>query len=280
MLLAGHALVLLFQNVVERTQFLVTGVFATIDEERGSGINAIFYTFFLTGKVYALAGYTSAVCLALVALIMGFESVSRLVHPVTIHFREAMPVAVIGLIVNLVSVKLLDYDEHHSHEHEHDHGHEPSDSDSRHHHDHNLRAAYFHVLADALTSVLAISALCAGQFFRWTFLDPVMGIIGGLVILRWSWGLCHGAARQLLDACPSQKDEDRLRVEFEAIDDVRVVDLRLWEVGPGRRSCIASLVTSEPREADFYRNRARSILDLSYVTVEVHRCRTGHEHAA
>ena len=231
---------------------------------------------FGTGKVYALAGYTSAICLALVALIMGFESVSRLVHPVTIHFREAMPVAIIGLIVNLVSVKLLDHDEHH----EHDHSHESSDGSAKHHHDHNLRAAYFHVLADALTSVLAIAALCAGQFFRWTFRDPVMGIVGGLVILRWSWGLCHGAARQLLDACPSQQDEDRLRAELETIDDVQVVDLHLWEVGPGRRSCIASLVTSEPREADFYRNRARSILDLSHVTVEVHRCRTGHEYNA
>jgi cation diffusion facilitator family transporter len=232
---------------------------------------------FGTGKVYALAGYTSAVCLALVALIMGFESVSRLVHPVTIHFREAMPVAVIGLIVNLVSVKLLDHDEQHEHDHEQQHDHESSGVSAEHHRDHNLRAAYFHVLADAMTSVLAIAALCAGQFFRWTFLDPVMGIVGGLVILKWSWGLCRGAARQLLDACASLQDEDRLRAELETIDDVRVVDLHLWEVGPGRSSCIASLVTSEPREADFYRSRARSILDLCHITVEVHRCQTGHE---
>lgn len=226
---------------------------------------------FGTGKVYALAGYTSAVCLALVAFVMGFESTSRLIRPVAIHFREAMPIAIIGLIVNLVSAKLLAHDDH---QHDHDGGHDHARVTSGHHHDHNLRAAYIHVLADAFTSVLAILALLAGYFLRWTFLDPVMGIVGGLVILRWSWGLCRGAARQLLDACPSQQDEDRLRAEFEAIDDVRVVDLHIWEVGPGQRSCIAALVTAQPRDADFYRNRARSVLDLSHVTVEVHRCRT------
>ena len=223
---------------------------------------------FGTGKVYALAGYTSAVCLGLVALFMVAESLARLHRPVVIQFREALPVAVLGLCVNLVSAVLLGHG--HDHDHDHDHDHEPGRQ--AHHHDHNLRAAYFHVLADALTSVLAILALVCGRFWGWSFLDPLMGVVGGVVILKWAWSLCQGAALQLLDACPSHEDEQRLRASLEAIDDVRVADLHLWEIGPGRRSCIVSLVTSRPRDADFYREHARSVLDLSHVTVEVHRC--------
>jgi cation diffusion facilitator family transporter len=240
------------------------------------GLSALAYWFartraghrtftFGTGKVYALAGYTSAVGLALVALLMGFESVSRLVNPVSIEFREALPVAVTGLVVNVISAFLLDHDGHH-------------EADPR-AHDHNLRAAYFHVLADALTSVLAIAALLAGRYLNWSFLDPAMGIVGGVVILKWSWGLCRGAASQLLDACPSQEDEDRLRAELEAIDDVCVADLHVWQMAPGRRGCIVALVTSEPRDSDYYRERLRGVADLSHVTVEVHHCRDGHEHA-
>jgi cation diffusion facilitator family transporter len=219
---------------------------------------------FGTGKVYALAGYTSAVCLALVALLMGFESLARLRHPVEIQFREALPVAVLGLVVNLASAALL------GHQHEHEHEHEQEGH--AHHHDHNLRAAYFHVLADALTSVLAIVALLCGRYWGWSFLDPLMGLVGAVVIFKWAWGLCRDAAQQLLDACPSPEDEQRLRASLETIDDVRVADLHLWEVGPGLRSCIVSLFTSSPRETHFYRDHARSVLELSHITVEVHRC--------
>jgi cation diffusion facilitator family transporter len=228
---------------------------------------------FGTGKVYALAGYTSAVCLALVALLMGLESLARLHRPVAIHFREALPVAVLGLIINLMSAALLG----HNHDHDDDHDH---DSDRpAHHHDHNLRAAYLHVLADALTSVLAIVALVCGRYWGWSVLDPLMGVVGAVVILKWAWGLCQGAALQLLDACPSHEDEERLRASLETIDDVRVADLHLWEVGPGLRSCIVSLFTSRPRETDFYREHARSMLDLSHITVEVHRCEHHQEPA-
>jgi cation diffusion facilitator family transporter len=219
---------------------------------------------FGTGKVYALAGYTSAVGLGLVASIMGVESLARLHRPVEIHFREALPVAVLGLVVNLVSAVLLGHQ--HGDEHHHGHG-----GHAHHHHDHNLRAAYFHVLADALTSVLAILALLGARYAGWLFLDPLMGVVGCVVVLKWAWGLCQGAALQLLDACPSFEDQQRLRAALEAIDDVRVAELHLWEVGPGLRRCIVSLSTSMPRESEFYRERARSVVRLSHITVEVQR---------
>ncbi len=246
------------------------------------------------GKVYALAGYTSGMALALVALPVAFESFSRLVHPVNVRFAEALPIAVVGLIVNLVSARLLDADQFpdaHGHGHGDDHGHAhgseaapsraPLMAGHGHAHgghghgahtDHNLRAAYMHVLADALTSVLAIIALVGGRYLSLPFLDPLMGIVASAVVLHWSWGLCRGAGRTLLDASASVDDEDRLRSALETIDDVRVADLHLWEMGPGRRGCIVSVFTSEPREADFYRERMRSVLPLSHLTVEVHRC--------
>lgn len=217
---------------------------------------------FGTGKVYALAGYTSAVILGLVAILMLVESFRRLANPLPIHFGEALPVAVLGLLVNLVSVKLLDTDDHGHHEH-HGHGHA---------HDHNLRAAYFHVLADAFTSVLAIAALVGGRYAGWTFLDPVMGVIGGLVILRWGVGLCRDSARQLLDVVPSAKTADAIRARVEELDDARVADLHLWEIGPGRNGCIVSLVTATPKDAGFYRQAILSVSNLAHLTVEVQRC--------
>lgn len=242
---------------------------------------------FGTGKVYALAGYTSAVGLALVALPVAFESVERLAKPVAIRFEEALPIAVVGLFVNLISAYLLDVGQltepslpgaelahghaHGGHAHgRHAHGGHAHAHGSA-HQDHNLRAAYFHVLADALTSVLAIVALIGGRYFGITFLDPLMGIVASVVVLHWAWGLCRSAARQLLDASASVDDEDRLRAELEAIDDVRVADLHLWEIGPGRRGCIVSVLTAEPRDASFYRKHMRSVLPLSHLTVEVHR---------
>jgi cation diffusion facilitator family transporter len=235
------------------------------------------------GKVYALAGYTSGMALALVALPVAFESFSRLAHPVNVRFAEALPIAVVGLIVNLVSARLLDADQfpdahgghaHGGHAHGgHAHGgHGHGGHGHGAHTDHNLRAAYMHVLADALTSVLAIIALIGGRYLSLPFLDPLMGIVASAVVLHWSWGLCRGAGRTLLDASASVDDEDRLRSALETIDDVRVADLHLWEMGPGRRGCIVSVFTSEPREADFYRERMRSVLPLSHLTVEVHRC--------
>jgi cation diffusion facilitator family transporter len=224
---------------------------------------------FGTGKVHALAGYTSAVVLAMVALWMLGESASRLLHPMTIHFREALPVAAIGLLVNLASAALLHPGgEHHDHDH------------SDHRHDHNLRAAYVHVLADALTSVLAISALVGGRYFGWNFLDPMMGVVGGVVILRWAYSLCADAARQLLDMVPSAKLVDAIRARLESVDDVRVADLHLWDAGPNQRSCIVSLVTSQPRAPDEYARLVEETGGARHVTVEVHTCDHVHRKAS
>jgi cation diffusion facilitator family transporter len=229
---------------------------------------------FGTGKVYALAGYTSAVVLGIVALLMFGESVRRLLRPEAIHFSEALPVAIVGLLVNLASVKLLDAD-HHDEEagHDHDHG-----DHHHHHHDHNLRAAYFHVLADAFTSVLAIAALVGGRYAGWTFLDPLMGIVGGAVILRWSIGLCRGAARQLLDMVSSPELAQTIRQKLE-VGDVKIADLHLWDLAPGRRGCIVSLVTEAPQDTAVYRSMLDGVEGIAHLTVEVRRC-PGHESAA
>ena len=222
---------------------------------------------FGTGKVYALSGYTSGVALGIVALWMGAESILRIAQPGTVNFDDAVPVAVIGLAVNLVCARLL----HHEHDHEDEHSdHEP-------HHEHNLHAAYLHVLADALTSVLAIVALLAGRYAGWWFLDPVMGIVGGVVIMRWSVDLCRRASRQLLDLVPSSTLEEQIRGALEAIDDVRIADLHIWELGPKRRSCIVSLVTSTPRDTEHYRSVILERASVAHLTIEVQRCMHGHE---
>lgn len=232
---------------------------------------------FGTGKVHALAGYTSAIVLAVVALWMMYESASRLLHPLPIAFGEALPVAIVGLLVNLVSVKLLhvehdheaheghDHDDHHDEKHDHDH-----DEHEHHHGDHNLRAAYVHVMADAFTSVLAILALVGGRYFGWRFLDPLMGIVGGIVISRWSFGLCKGASRQLLDMVPSADLATRIRKRLEAVPGTHVVDLHVWEIGPKARACLASVVANEPRSPLAYSEELRRHEHLSHVTVEVH----------
>lgn len=228
---------------------------------------------FGTGKVHALAGYTSAIILMVVAISMIVESIQRFVHPATIHFREALPIAIVGLLVNLASIKLLD--DHHDHGEEHDDA-DDHDAHDHAHHDHNHRAAYMHVVADALTSVLAILAIVVGRYLGWSIFDPLMGIVGGLVVLKWGIGLCRSAGRQLVDATSPAKVEDAVRHALEAIDDVRVADLHIWEVAPGRRGCVVALHTSAPREARFYRSVLEAKETFAHLTIEVHRCVEGH----
>jgi cation diffusion facilitator family transporter len=234
---------------------------------------------FGTGKVYALAGYTSGVLLALVAIIMGVESIEHLVGQKKPDYLDALPVAVLGLLVNLASAVLLGSHHHYGHGHGHDHDHD--------HHDHpprakagtidfNLRAAYIHILADAMTSLLAIVALSLGYWQDWWFLDPTMGFIGGGVIIWWSVSLCRMASRQLLDVVSSPAHEQVVRERLEAIDDVRVADLHVWELGPGRRSCIISLVTASPRDVAFYRDIVLGALEVAHLTIEIHRCELPH----
>jgi cation diffusion facilitator family transporter len=218
---------------------------------------------FGTGKLGELAAFSSAVILALVALVIGYESAIRLVNPVPIHFSEATVVAVVGLAVNLVSAWLLFSRDHHAHPHD--------DVDHHHHHDSNLRAAYIHVLADALTSVLAIVALVAGSVFGWVWLDPVIGIVGALVIAQWSWGLVRNAGAVLVDAVPNRKLELTIRKRLEVEGD-RVSDLHLWRLGPGHYGLIVALVSDRPQPPAFYKKRLARLAGLSHVTVEVHPC--------
>jgi cation diffusion facilitator family transporter len=255
---------------------------------------------FGTGKVYALAGFTSAVLLAIVALKLGFEGVERLVDPKVVDYRDAIPVAALGLAVNIVSVVLLGtkhhygghrghhehhgrhHDRHHARGHDHDRSHDHGDHGHGHAHarhgsaegtlDFNLRAAYIHIIADAMTSVLAIAALTAGAYAGLWFCDPAMGLIGGAVILWWAISLCRQASRQLLDVVSSPRHEEVVRERLEAIDDVRVADLHVWELGPGRRSCIVSLVTAQPRDVAFYRTAVLAALPIAHLTIEIHQC--------
>lgn len=232
---------------------------------------------FGTGKIHALAGYTSAVALGLVAVAMMVESCIRLLHPAAVDYQTSLPVAVLGLVVNLASIRLLHGAPDHAHDHEsHEHAHEPHAHDHESHaHDHNHRAALLHVVADALTSVLAILALLAGRFAGYTWLDPAMGIVGGLVIVKWGASLCKHAAFDLLDVEPSPRLEEGIRSALEHIDDVRVSDLHVWSLGRGARGCIVTLVSSTPRDSAHYRERLAPF-GLAHLTVEVRQCREGH----
>lgn len=219
------------------------------------------YTFG-TGKVTALAGYSSALFLGAVAAWMAWESLSRLWSPVEIHYAEAMIVAVFGLVVNLASAWLLDHDHGHGHDHQDDE-----------HVDHNLRAAYLHVLADALTSVLAIVALGGGMLFGWSFLDPLMGIVGALLVGRWSAGLARDSAGVLLDA----EDHDHVEREIRRIvavqPDLEIADLHVWRIGPASRACILALVSHAPQPVEYYRQQLSQIHGLDHVTIEINQCR-------
>jgi cation diffusion facilitator family transporter len=228
---------------------------------------------FGTGKLGDLAAFTSAIILAMVALLIAWESVGRLLHPVSIAFDEAIPVAVLGLGVNLASAWLLrdDHDHHHGHDHhEHDHHH----GDDRHHRDLNLRAAYVHVLADAAVSILAIVGLLAGRELGWIWMDPLMGIVGACVIANWSWGLVRAAGATLLDMRPDPALAGAVVDRLETNED-RVADLHLWRIGPGHCAAVMSIVSDEPQPPAFYKARLAGLSGLSHVTVEVLPC-PGH----
>lgn len=221
---------------------------------------------FGTGKVNALGGFTGAVLLAGFALFMVVESMDRFIHPVTISFNGAIFVAIMGLIVNGVSAWMLG--DHH------DHSHAPHEDESHHahdHHDHNRRAAYFHVLADALTSLLAIVALLAGKYAGWNWMDPAMGIVGAILITRWSWGLLKATAGILLD----QQQTGIHQGVKRAVEcgDTRVSDLHVWSIGPNVYAVIVAVVTHDPQPPGHYRDRIQTDNpSLVHVTVEVDTC--------
>ncbi|MBX3562629.1 MAG: CDF family Co(II)/Ni(II) efflux transporter DmeF [Sphingomonas sp.] len=247
------------------------------------------YTFG-TGKVGPLAGFASAVALGLIALGMAYESTWRLFNPVEIAFSTALIVAAVGLAVNLASALLLGGHHHHHHHHHHarhvhdDHHHESHDRGQRHdeghHHDHNLRAAYVHVLADALTSVLAILALAGGALLGIRWLDAVMGIVGAAVILWWSWTLIRNSSSVLLDREADAAAAETVRALIESDADNRIADLHLWQVGTGHLALIVSVVTHHPRPPAHYKALLARVANLSHVTVEVVPCRASHLMAA
>ena len=216
---------------------------------------------FGTGKVGVLGGFGSAVVLAVIALFMGVESIQRLISPVTIRFNEAIAVAVIGLVVNLISAFLLKEKHHHSHGHE-----------SNHQHDHNLRAAYLHVIADALTSVLAIVALFTGKAFGWVWMDPLMGIVGALIITKWSYGLLVDTGRILLDRDVNQEAVEEIKAKIEADSDNRVTDIHVWRVGSHHLAAIVSVVTHYPKSPDHYKQLLSNYNEIVHVTIEVNAC--------
>jgi len=221
---------------------------------------------FGSGKFGDLAAFTSAVILGLIAVGVAFESVGRLFAPVTVHYAEALPIAVLGLLVNIVSAMILhEPHDHHDHDHDHDHG--------GHHHDHNLRAAYVHVLADAATSVLAIVALAAGLLFGLQLLDPLVGLIGAGVIASWSYGLIRDSGLVLLDAEDDPELARNIRTMIESEMNARVADLHLWRLGPGHQGLIVSLLSPDQLTADRIRDSLRQrYASLSHVTVEVAVC--------
>jgi cation diffusion facilitator family transporter len=243
---------------------------------------------FGTGKLGELAAFASAVILALIALLIGYEAVTRLAAPVAIDFHAAIWLAGLGLCVNLASAWLLfDRDEHHAHHHRHtasaDHAHDVSDHAHHggHHHDDrdsNIRAAFVHVLADALTSVLAIVALTCGLLFGLVWMDPLMALVGVAVILSWSFGLIRASGAVLLDMVPDRQFAASIRKRLE-IDGDRVSDLHLWRLGPGHTGMIAAVVSDAPQAPGAYKARLAG-LSLSHVTIEVHACEDHRRKAA
>ena len=222
---------------------------------------------FGTGKLNSLAGFASAVLLLGFALIMVTESTSRFISPVEISYNQALIVAVVGLIVNALSAWIFaatpqGHDDHHGH---HDRGH-------THHHDHNLRAAYLHVLADALTSVLAIIALLAAKFYGINWLDPFMGIVGAALVSRWSYGLIRDSARVLLDRQAGEEVIAAIREALESHAGDRITDLHCWSIGPGIYAADIAIVSDNPDSPADYRSRIPSRLGIVHATVEVHRC--------
>ena len=223
---------------------------------------------FGTGKVGDLAGFASALVLGLIALGIGVESTLRLLRPINVAFGTATLVAVVGLGVNVVSALLLGGGHSHGlHGHGHDHDHDHVHRHAPHGRDNNLRSAYVHVLADALTSILAIAALLTGRFLGWVWMDPVMGIVGALVIGKWSWSLMRDTASVLLDTTDAQV-ADEVRALVESPGDARIADLHVWRIGPEAHAAIVSVLGDA--DVDAIRKRLRPVHELAHLTVEIH----------
>jgi len=242
---------------------------------------------FGTGKFGDLAGFTSAIVLAMIALLIGYEALTRFLWPVPIRFNEAIPIAVLGLIVNVASALLLggghDHDQGHGHGHRHGHdhahdvnhaadheyGHAHEDAQHAAHRDNNLRAAVVHVLADAAVSILVIVGLTLGRLFGWLWMDPAAGLLGAIVIAAWAYTLIRDTGAILLDMTPDRGMAERMRAAIETDGD-RLTDLHLWRLGPGHLGAILSVETKQrDRGPDYYQSLLGRFRPLSHVTVEV-----------
>ena len=246
---------------------------------------------FGTGKFGDLAAFSSAIILGMIAVQIAYESVLRLFSPVPIAYGEAIAVACLGLGVNVLSAFLLrdSHDHHHGHghghaldhdddDHDHDHDHVHHDHDHGHARDNNFRAAYVHVLADAATSVLAITALVVAKYSGWTWTDPAVGIVGSLVIGSWAYTLIRDAGSVLLDVSADKKLDGTIRARLETRGD-RVTDMHLWQLGPGHRAAVISLISDDPLPPTDYKQRLIGLRGLSHVTIEVETCRHGQAQA-
>jgi cation diffusion facilitator family transporter len=240
-------------------------------------------------KIEVLAAYTSALLLAAVAIGLAWDALHTLITPQPVAWAEAMTVAVLGLAVNLGSVWLLarggaphdhapgeaiDHHDHDAHHDAHHHDRRPHRQGHHHghHHDHNYRAALVHVLADAVTSLLAIAALAAGLWFGWRWLDPVVALIGAAVIAQWSWGLIRASGRALVDATADAPLRQAVRAAIESDGDAQLVDLHVWQVGGSAWAGAISVVADRPLDAAVYRERLHALTALRHVTIEVNRC--------
>jgi cation diffusion facilitator family transporter len=222
---------------------------------------------FGTGKFVPLGGYTSAIMLGLVALFMGVESVIRFLNPVTISFSVAILVSVVGLVVNVVSAIIL------SDSHEHHHNHDQDNINSSNHHkehvhDHNHQSALIHVIADALTSVLAIVALLLGKYFGWHWADPMMGIVGSIVILKWAYNLCKATVWELLDGNSKTITHEQIKSIFLDVEDAEVSDLHIWRVAPNAIACEMMVYNNSPKGSEFYRKRILREFAIEHLIIE------------
>ncbi|WP_445116972.1 CDF family Co(II)/Ni(II) efflux transporter DmeF [Acinetobacter sp. WZC-1] len=218
---------------------------------------------FGTWKIEVLAGYSSAILLMVVAVFMAFQSVERLFHPVQIHYNEAICIALLGLVVNLVCAWLL-HDDHHGHDHSH------HDQHPHHHQDLNQKAAFLHVVADAVTSILAIIALFAGKYFGWDFMDALLGIIGAVLVAKWSMGLIRETGKTLLDAEMDHPLVDRIRYSISELAGQPIItDLHVWKVAKGKFSCILALQATDKMNADQVRAALRIYPELVHISVEI-----------
>ena len=219
---------------------------------------------FGTGKIDVLGGYTSAIILGIVALFMAGESARRFFAPLPIHYNQSILIGIVGLGVNVTSALLLKHD--HGNGHAHGAGHHHGEG----HHDLNLKAAYLHVIADAVTSILAISALVAGKYLGWIWMDPVMGIVGSVVVAQWAWALLRDTSVILLDRTPETDLGEEIRKAVETDGDAAVTDLHIWQIGAGQFSAIVSIAARHPKTPSYYREKLREHEELRHVTVEIH----------